>query len=170
MKIIKILFITAFSIGLLNVLVFYNAASKLKFIYTDLKNSFSDDNKYLAVVNDSGLWLKDEINDTTLIVKAGYIENNFLINEKINEFDNEFNLQKIIQSERIDISNKNWVLQNPRITNNNISNLISENLILQSNFDKEKINSLFSNIYTLNLIELFSLKKDYENLGTRLMK
>ena len=165
LKIIKILFITAFSIGLITVLVFYNAASKLKFIYTDLKNSFSDDNKYLAVVNDSGLWLKDEINDTTLIVKAGYIENNFLTDVIINEFDNEFNLQKIIQSERIDISNKNWVLQNPRITNNNISNLISENLILQSNFDKDKINSLFSNIYTLNLIELFSLKKDYENLG-----
>ena len=165
LKIIKILFITAFSIGLITVLVFYNAASKLKFIYTDLKNSFSDDNKYLAVVNDSGLWLKDEINDTTLIVKAGYIENNFLTDVIINEFDNEFNLQKIIQSERIDISNKNWVLQNPRITNNNISNLISENLILQSNFDKEKINSLFSNIYTLNLIELFSLKKDYENIG-----
>ena len=50
----------------------------LKFIYTDLKNSFSEDNKYLAVVNDSGLWLKDEINNTTLIVKASYIKDEFL--------------------------------------------------------------------------------------------
>ena len=73
LKIIKILFLTAFSIGVITVLIFYNAASKLKFIYTDLKNSFSEDNKYLAVVNDSGLWLKDEINNTTLIVKAVYI-------------------------------------------------------------------------------------------------
>ncbi len=165
LKIIKILFLTAFSIGVITVLIFYNAASKLKFIYTDLKNSFSEDNKYLAVVNDSGLWLKDEINNTTLIVKAVYIEDNFLTDVIINEFDNEFNLQKIIQSDRIDISNNSWVVQNPKITNNNISNLISENLILQSNFDREKINSLFSNISTLNILELFSLKKDYENLG-----
>ena len=165
LKIIKTLFFTAFLIGVITVLIFYNAASKLKFIYTDLKNSFSEDNKYLAVVNDSGLWLKDEINNTTLIVKASYIEGNFLTDVIINEFDNEFNLQKIIQSERIDISNKNWILKNPRITNDNISNLIFKNIIIQSNFDREKINNLFSNISTLNILELFSLKKDYENLG-----
>ena len=165
LKIIKILFLTAFSIGVITVLIFYNAASKLKFIYTDLKNSFSDDNKYLAVVNDSGLWLKDEINNTTLIVKAGYIENDFLTNVIINEFDSEFNLIKVIQSDKIDISDKNWVIQNPRITNNNISNLISKDLILESNFDREKISNLFSNISTLNILELFNLRKDYENLG-----
>ena len=34
-----------------------------------------------------------------------------------------------------------------------------------TNFDKEKISSMFSNISTLNLLELFDLKKDYENLG-----
>ena len=31
------------------------------------------------MVTDSGLWLKDEINNHTLIVKANYIEGNFLI-------------------------------------------------------------------------------------------
>ena len=34
-----------------------------------------------------------------------------------------------------------------------------------TNFDKEKIYKLFSNISTLNILELFNLKKDYENLG-----
>ena len=165
LQIIKILFLTSFTIGLITVLLFYNAASKLKFVYTDLKNSFSEDNKYLAVVNDSGLWLKDEINNTTLIVKASYIKDEFLTKVVINEFDSNFNLKQTIQTEKIDISNKYWVLQNPKITNNNISNLISENIIIQSNFDREKINSLFSNISTLNILELFNLKRDYENLG-----
>ena len=41
----------------------------------------------------------------------------------------------------------------------------SKNIVLQTNFDKDKINSLFSNISTLNLFELFNLKKDYEKLG-----
>ncbi len=165
LKIIKILFFTAFSIGLITVLLFYNAASKLKFIYTDLKNSYSEDNKYLAVVNDSGLWLKDEIGDRTLIVKAGNIKDDFLNEVIINEFDNQFNLIKIIQSEKINIDDKDWILQNPKITNNNVSDASSSNMIFKTNFDKEKINSLFSNISTLNIIELFNLKKDYENLG-----
>jgi len=164
-KIIKTLFIISCAIGIFMVLIFYNAASKLKFLYTDIKNDFSNDNKYLAVVTDSGLWLKDEINDNTLIVKAEYIENNFLIDVIINEFDSNFNLNKTIQSNKINIDNKKWILENPKITDRNITTENSKKLLFQTNFDKEKINSLFSNISTLNLLELFDLKKDYENLG-----
>ncbi len=165
LKVIRILFIISFAIGILTVLFYYNGASKLKFYYTDIKNNFSNDNKYLAVVTDSGLWLKDETNDSTLVVKANTIENNYLINVLINEFDKNFNLQRIINSKRINIENKNWVLENPTITKENIAKKKDEDLILKTNFDKEKINSLFSNISTLNLLELFNLKKDYENLG-----
>ena len=44
--------------GLITVVFYYNFASKLKFHYTNIKNSFSNDNKYLAMVTDSGLWIK----------------------------------------------------------------------------------------------------------------
>lgn len=165
LKIIKTLFLISFTIGVFTVLIFYNTASKLKFFYTDIKNNFSNDNKYLAVVTDSGLWLKDEINDKTLIVKANYIKNNFLINVIINEFDKNFILLQTIQSEKIDINDKNWIIYNSITTNRNISEENPNPKTLQTNFDKEKINSLFSNISTLNLLELFDLKKDYENLG-----
>ena len=79
MKIIKILSILSFIIGIFTVLIFYNAASKLKYFYTDIKNQYTDGNKYLAAVTDSGLWLKDEINDSILIIKATSIENDFLL-------------------------------------------------------------------------------------------
>ena len=62
-KIIITLFVTTFFMGIFMIVIYYNVASKLKFIYTDIKNNFSNDNKYLAVVNDSGLWLKDETNE-----------------------------------------------------------------------------------------------------------
>ncbi len=165
LKIINILFITSIFIGILTVLIFYNAASKLKFFYTDIKNNFSNDNKYLAVVTDSGLWLKDEINNSTLIVKANNIEDNFLREVIINEFDKNFNLKNTIQSDKINIKNKNWLIDKPTITKNNISIKETNSFYLQTNFDKEKINSLFSNISTLNLLELFDLKSDYEKLG-----
>ena len=70
LKIIKNLFISSLIMGILLVIVYYNFSSKLKFLYTDIKNNYSNDNKYLAVVNDSGLWLKDETDESILITKS----------------------------------------------------------------------------------------------------
>jgi lipopolysaccharide export system permease protein len=165
LKIIKTLFFSSLLLGFLMIVIYYNLASKLKFYYTDIKNNFTNDNKYLAVVNDSGLWLKDEIDDSILIVKSNYIKDNFLINVIINQFDYDFNHLKTIQSEKIDISNKEWVIYAPTITKNNITTQSEFKLNFNSNFNEHKINSLFSNFSTLNLLELFNLKEDYEGLG-----
>ena len=165
LKIITTLFISSLLLGIFMIVVYYNIASKLKFLYTDIKNKFSNDNKYLAVVTDSGLWLKDEINDNILIVKASNIKENHLIDVLINKFDKNFNLESTIESKKINIDKKKWVIDNPKITTNNISKTNTENIEIQTNFNKEKINSLFSNISTLNLFELFDLKNDYEKLG-----
>ena len=165
LKVIKILFFSSFFIGILTVLIFYNAASTLKFFYTDFKNDYSKDNKYLAVVNDSGLWLKDEINGSTIIVKANYIEDNYLIDVVINEFDNSFNLLKTIQSKKIYIKNELWIIEGASITSKNITETKDENFSYQTSFSTQKINTLFSNMSTLNILKLFNLKKVYENLG-----
>ena len=164
-KVIKILFFSSFLIGIFTVFIYYNAASKLKFFYTDIKNNFSNDNKYLAVVTDSGLWLKDEINENILIVKANNIKDNYLIDVFINKFDKNFNLQSTIESKKININQKKWIIKNPTITLENISTTTKKDLEIDTNFDQKKINSLFSNISTLNLLELFDLKKDFEKLG-----
>ena len=164
-KVIKILFFSSFLIGIFTVFIYYNAASKLKFFYTDIKNNFSNDNKYLAVVTDSGLWLKDEINENILIIKANNIKDNYLIDVFINKFDKNFNLQSTIESKKININQKKWIIKNPTITLENISTTTKKDLEIDTNFDQKKINSLFSNISTLNLLELFDLKKDFEKLG-----
>ena len=70
-----------------------------------------------------------------------------------------------IQSEKIDINEEEWIIDKPIITKNNITKKDDGILIYVTNFNKEKINNLFSNISTLNLLELFDLKKDYEKLG-----
>ena len=138
LRIITILFITSILIGIFTVLIYYNAASKLKFLYTDIKNKFSNDNKYLAVVTESGLWLKDEIYSKTLIVKATSIEKNYLINVIINEFDENFDLINTIQSEKIDINEEEWIIDKPIITKNNITKKDDGILIYVTNFNKEK--------------------------------
>ncbi len=163
--IIKLLFFLSLLMGIITVVIYYNFASVLKFHYTNIKNNFSDDNKYLAMVTDSGLWIKDEINGSTLIIKSNQIKGEFLSKTVINEFNTNFELIRTIQSNKINIKNNNWIINNPIITENNISKVKGENIILETNFNQNKINKLFSNISTLNLFELFSLKKDYEKLG-----
>ena len=165
LKIIKLLFFLSFAMGIITVIFYYNLASKLKFYYTDIKNNYSNDNKYLAMVTDSGLWLKDEINENILIVKARFIENEILEDVIINKFDSNFKLINTIQSKKINIEKNIWVVENPIISKDNISTKYKSVINIETNFDKERINTLFSNISTLNLVELFSLKKDYEKLG-----
>ena len=165
LRIIKILFLLSMTIGIINVLIYYNLASSLKFYYTNIKNNFSNDNKYLAMVTNSGLWIKDEINDKTLITNSNYIENNFLKKTTINEFDSNFVLVQTIQSDNIDIKDNNWVVYKPKITKNNITTSKNEPIIISTNFNVNKINNIFSNISTLNLSKLFNLKKEYDKVG-----
>ena len=51
----------------------FQELAQLKFLYLDLKNNFTDDNKYLAMVTDNGLWIKDSIGNNTYIINANEI-------------------------------------------------------------------------------------------------
>ena len=83
----------------------------------------------------------------------------------VSEFDNNFQLIRVIQSEKIDIKENNWIIYNPIITNNNSSIIKKEKILLKTNFNYEKINNIFSNVSTLDFLKLFRLKKDFEDLG-----
>jgi len=165
LKIIKLLFFLSLFIGVLTISVYYNLASKLNYYYTDIKNFHSKDNKYLAAVTDSGLWLKDEMDESIFITKAKIIKDHYLIDVIINEFDLNFLLKNTIQSSKINIIDKKWIIYNPIQTSENISEKKDNEINFKTNFDIDKISSLFSNVSTLNIIELFNLKKDYEGLG-----
>ncbi len=165
LKIIKILFISSLLIGSILLIFYYGFSSKLKFLYLDLKNSYSNDNKYLAVVKESGLWIKDEIDEKIYIINGNQIENNYLIEVSINEFDNNFDLNRIIQANKVDISTKEWILIEPSVFQNNKIIQSKENMLLTTHFDKEKINSLFENLSSLNIFQLVKLKTDYKALG-----
>ena len=54
-KIIKVLGLYSFILGIVLVIFFYNGSSILKNSYLLIKNSYSDDNKYLAVITENGL-------------------------------------------------------------------------------------------------------------------
>ena len=164
-SIIKIIFVVAIMIGLFNVIIFYNLSSTLKFHYSNIKNNLSSDNKYLAMVTKSGLWIKDEIGEKKLVIKSNFIKDNFISKTIISEFDKDFKLIRVVQSEKIDIKKNEWIVYNPTITQDNLSVKKKDPIVLKTNFNHEKISNLFSNIYTLDIMSLFDLKQDYEKLG-----
>jgi lipopolysaccharide export system permease protein len=151
-------------LGLIIIIIFYNTSAVLKNSYLLIKNKYSEDNKYLAVITENGLWIKDEIGGNINIINANKIENQFLLDVSITQFNKKFEISKIIQSNKVDVSLKKWKLFNPLILIDNQSDTLNE-MELQSNFDLKKINSLFSNLSSLTLGELFTLRKSYISLN-----
>ena len=163
-KIIKILGLYSFILGIVVVIFFYNGSSILKNSYLLIKNNYSDDNKYLAVITENGLWIKDEIDDNVNIINALRVNNEFLLNVSITRFNKDFNIIEILQSEKVDITSKKWKIFNPIILKGNSQSPLDE-LVLQSNFDLQKINGLFSNLSSLSIIDLITLRKSYISLN-----
>jgi lipopolysaccharide export system permease protein len=164
LKIIRILFYSSFLFGVLLVVIFYNFSSTLKFAYLDLKNDYSDDNKYLAVVTENGLWIKDEIDGKIYITQANEIEGNYLKNVSIFEFNENFDLNQVIETDKIDISNYEWRIFNPTISKDNSTSKKKEIKIV-THFNSLKVRGMFRNLTSLNIFDLIKLRKDYKSLG-----
>ena len=163
-KILKILGLYSFILGIVFVIFFYNGSSILKNSYLLIKNNYSDDNKYLAVITDNGLWIKDEIDNNINIINALKVNNEFLLNVSITRFNKDFDVVEILQSEKVDITSKKWKIFNPIILKGGSQSSLDE-LTLQSNFDLQKINGLFSNLSSLSIIDLITLRKSYMSLN-----
>ena len=129
------------------------------------KNKFTNDNKYLAAINDNGLWIKDEIGDDKYVINADEFTNNILKNVTINQLDDDFNLKSIIISDEANIENNEWKLKNARIFFSDGKKEKLEVLKVNTNFNREKLNGIFSNLTSLNIIQLINLTDDYKKLG-----
>ena len=163
-KIILILSVISFIIGIFTISVFYSLSSNLQHYYLQVKNQFSKDKLYLAVINKNGLWIKDVINDQTSIINSSKINNNFLTETFITTFDEEFNLVRSLKSNKIDIKKKEWLIYDVTIFEDNISRK-SDLIKFKSNFNQKRIESLFSNLSSLSLIKLINLRQNYNSLN-----
>ena len=118
----------------------------------------------MAVINKNGLWIKDIVDGQTNIINSSKIDNNFLTNTFITTFDKEFNLIRSVKSNKIDIKDNEWLIYDATIFKNNISQK-SELVKFRSNFNQERIESLFSNLSSLSLLKLLDLRQNYKSLN-----
>ncbi len=163
-KIFFILGSLSFLIGFLIVILFYNFSSNLKNIYLEFKSPYTTDGKYLAVITKNGLWIKDKSNNKNLIINSEKIEENFLISNFITEFDENFKSIRNITSKKIDVTNEEWIIYGAKIFFKNEYKL-QEELKLKTNFNYKRIMSLYSNLSSLNIYQLYELRENYKKLN-----
>ena len=163
-KIILILSIISILTGLFASTFFYNFSSNFKNFYLKLKSQYSIDGKYLAVITKNGLWIKDIANEKILIINSSEIDNNYLINNFITEFNKDYTVLRNIKSSKIDITNNEWIIFNAKIFKKN-NYEIQELLKLKTNFNLDKIQSLYSNLSSLNIFQLYELRENYKKLN-----
>ncbi len=163
-KILIIINILTLLFGVIIITFFYNISSTLKSFYLELKSPYTTDNKYLAVVTNNGLWIKDVVGDKILMINASKIQDNYIVDVYISEFNKDFEILRNIKSKKIDIKNKKWLIYDAEIYKQNFK-VDQDQIELDTNFDYEIIQNLFSNLSSLSIIELIEMRKNYIKLN-----
>ena len=164
-SLLRFLTFISFILGILVIVLFYNFSSILKNEYLKIKNNYAKDKKYLAVITKNGLWIKDKQKDGDLIINAEKIENEFLINSSITQFDKNFFITKNIVANKVNILTKDWLLIDAIVTELDNSSNKYKQIRFRTNFDLEKISNLFSDLTSLTYFDLLKLEKDYKAIG-----
>ena len=74
-------------------------------------------------------------------------------------------MKSIIIAEEADIEKNEWQLEKVKIYFDDGKKEILDKLIVSTNFNREKLNNIFSNLTSLNIIQLINLSDDYKKLG-----
>ena len=167
-KIITILSVTTFLIGLIILLTINPITSSMVKYYEQIKSKHSEDVDHLVSINKNGLWIKENLEGGQRIISASSDQKNKLKDLIIFNFDKNYLLKEKIFSETANIREKNWILENVTVLqlNNGIS--VKKNMdkiIITSIYDYEKITSLFKNFDTLSFLDLILNYKDFVKKG-----
>jgi len=163
----KIFLILAFSSFLFGWIILFSinpiTATMAKY-YEKTKSEYSKDTDHLVSVNKNGLWIKESLESGYRIISAEKMKLKKVNKLLIFNLDKNNNLINKITAESADISSKKWILTTVTINDflQNINH--QENLkeyVIFSNYDYEKITSLFKNFDTISFLDLIL---DYDKL------
>ena len=167
MKITITISVVSLILGIFLIVLYYSFSANLKSLYLNIKYKYSNASDHLAVVNEGGLWIKEENkdNERIYIINAKNYKINILENLEITELDKNYNQLNLIISKKADISNKVWKLSNVKVYSKDKNAKVLEKLEYPSSFDEKVISNLYSNLNSLNIIQLIKLKDNYKSIG-----
>jgi len=167
LKITFIISTVSLILGIILIVLYYSFSANLKSLYLNIKYKYSNTNDHLAIVNEDGLWIKEKSGDNKriFIINAKNYKINNLENLEITQLDSEYKLINTIVSEKADIKQKIWVLTNVKIYSKDRKTEILGSYKYSSSFNEKIISNLYSNLNSLNILQLMELKDNYKSIG-----
>ena len=167
LKITMIISIVSLIMGIILIVLYYSFSANLKSLYLNIKYKYSTTSDHLAVVNDGGLWIKEKSRDNKkiYIINAKNYQINYLENLEITELDNDYKLINTIISNKANIENKIWVLNDVKIYSKDKKTENFKNYKYSSSYNEKIISNLYSNLNSLNIVQLIKLKENYKSIG-----
>ncbi len=165
-KITLVIAVTSIILGVFLIIIYYSLSASSKNIYLNLKYKYTETNNHLAVVNESGLWIREKIGNSIFFVNANNFYKNDLENITITQLNNDYKTINTIISKNANIEKRKWILNDVKIISKEDKNDIDyKQYTYVSSFNGEIISNLYSNLNSLNIIQLHKLKKDYNSIG-----
>ena len=159
---------TAFLVGVLTLTAINPVTSLIVKSYEDLKGKYEIDKSHLASITSNGIWMKETIGAKTNIIKAKNFEDNNLFEVSIYRINDKNNsIFERIEAKSADISKTEWILYDGYLTEFNNEN-ISKNFDTYrfvSSFNKDKLNSIYSNLDTISFYKLMTNKGELVSRG-----
>ena len=155
LKIISILSLFSFLLGLLVLFAANPITSLLVKYYETEKSQYSRDVDHLMSINKNGLWIKEYGNFNYKIINAEKLNDDYLQEISIYVFDNKHQLIERIESESALIINNPWQMKNVYVynTKDNTTHFF-ESYQFETEKLLDRINSLYKNLNTISFLDL----------------
>ena len=167
MKFMYLFAVTAFVLGTFTLLAINPLTSVIVKSYVDIKGKYDIYKNHLASITANGIWIKERIGDSTQIIQARGLSFDKLDKISIYKFDENKVLFERINAKTSNISSTKWIAKNvtryrfgDEDTQENF-----ETLVINSNYDKEKLNSIYSNLDTISFYKLIRNKDELIQKG-----
>jgi len=152
----------AFIIGIITLVAINPVTSAMVKYYEDIKGSYDLDKSHLASITGNGIWIKEKIGKNINIIKSTKLKGNFLIDVSIYKFDENNLLLERTEAKQANIRDTMWLIEDGytvQFQDKNIRNDF-KNLIFYSNFNRDKLNSIYSNLDTISFYKLITKSKE----------
>ena len=153
--------------GLLTLITINPVTSVIVKSYVDIKGKYDIYKNHLASITANGIWIKEKIGNSTHIIQAKRLIFNKFEGVSIYKFDENNVLFERINAKNSDISSSKWIANEVTTYKFNNEETIEtfDTLIINSNYDKDKLNSIYSNLDTISFYKLLRNKNELIQKG-----
>ena len=166
LKITIVISIVSLMLGIILIVLYYSFSANLKSLYLNIKYKYSDTGDHLAVVNENGLWIKEQSieNKRIFIINAKNYKIKSLEKLEITELNNNYKLLNTIVADKADIKETTLILSTVQIYSQDKNTQILGSYVYSSSFNEEIISNLYSTLHSLNILQLIKLQDNYKSI------